>query len=131
MRILQITGCYTAFNGDSTKLNQTDIDHYRVVFMNILLIINNQQIRVEPRFIGEGDFDRNIIHFYFMITLFVGKFGAVNVATVQRGWDCEIVAVKTVKGAFWLPLQGMFVCCCICRCQSSHLYNKLTPRCWR
>ena len=57
-----------------------------------------------------------------MIALFVGEFGALCVATVQRGWDCEIVAVKTVKGTFRLRMRDVFVCCC---CQSSHAYQKV------
>ena len=57
--ILQITGSSIASNGGASgpiKLSQTDFEHYRVVFMDIL--INSQQLRLEPRPIGEGDSDR-------------------------------------------------------------------------
>ncbi|KAL5502770.1 hypothetical protein EMCRGX_G009591 [Ephydatia muelleri] len=75
------------------KLSQTDFEHYRVVFMDIL--INSQQLRLEPRPIGEG------------------LLGSVYGATVQKGWDCEIVAAHTVKELYSQSnIKQFFEECC-------------------
>ena len=47
---------YTGVSLGPINLSQTDFDHYRVAFMDIL--INSQQLRLEPKPIGEGDSDR-------------------------------------------------------------------------
>ena len=52
-------GYYLASNSGSLgpmNLSQSDLDHYRVAFVDML--INSQQIRLEPRPIGEGDSDQ-------------------------------------------------------------------------
>eukprot|EP00731_Ephydatia_muelleri_P006626 Em0003g874a len=58
-------------------MSQTDYDHYRVVFLDIL--IDSQQLQLESRPIGEG------------------AFGIVYGGMIQRSYDREVVAVKTVK----------------------------------
>ena len=49
-------GCSVAYNGglsEPIRMSQTDYDHYREIFIDIL--VDSQQLRLEPKPIGEGD----------------------------------------------------------------------------
>lgn len=61
------------------------------------ILVNIKQLRLEPRPIGEGDSESNAI-IILPAHCFIGAFGVVYGGTIQKDWDCEAVAVKTVKG---------------------------------
>ncbi|KAL5502830.1 hypothetical protein EMCRGX_G009665 [Ephydatia muelleri] len=88
--------CCVAYNDGSSepiKLSQNDFEHYKVVFTDILVSIN--QLKMEPKPIGEG------------------AFGIVYGATIHSGWEHEAVAVKTVKELYSRSdVEQFFEECC-------------------
>ena len=89
---------YSVGTSEPIKLSHNHFEHHQAAFADIL--VNSHQLKLESEPIGEGRVRVTPTTLYNLKgAIFIGEYGVVYGAVIQRNGNQEAVAVKTVKGA--------------------------------
>ena len=89
---------YSVGTSEPIKLSHNHFERHQAAFADIL--VNCHQLKLESEPIGEGTVRVKPTTLYNLKgVIFIGEYGVVYGAMIQRNGNQEAVAVKTVKGA--------------------------------
>ena len=89
---------YSVGTSEPIRLSHNHYEHHQAAFADIL--VNSHQLKLESEPIGEGTVPVTPTTLYNLKgAIFIGEYGVVYGAVLQRNGNQEAVAVKTVKGA--------------------------------